>query len=204
MDRSNSPIDTGESSESDPAESNPAESDSSEPDREAEMEKAAAILEEYVSETPTSDLSDDVYTARLSGGERAFVESLRDSLNTNKGETIRLIVNLAAVYLEEVKDKSRTASGLRDLRANIEETKSQVAALEQQFRRVDEMGEQIDRIEERLEQREGTKRPSSSWEQGDTDNDDDDDEDSLYDDVADPEDIDIDLPDPDEVNSKSE
>lgn len=161
------------------------------------MKKAAAILEEYVSGTPTSELSDDVYTARLSGGERAFVESLQDNLNTNKGETIRLVVNLAAVYLEEVKDKSQTASDIRELHAEIQETKSHVSALEQQFRRVDKIGEQIDRIEERLGH-DDTER-TWEWEQNQEQGDDDEDEESLYDDVADPDDIDIDLPDPDEV-----
>lgn len=163
MDQSDSVIDSDNSSESDR-------------DRKAEMEEATEILEQYVSETPTSELNNEVYTARLSGGELAFVESIRERLNTNKGETIRLAVNLAAAHLQEVGKREQTVRAL------------------------DEISTQLDRIEERLDRdgREGA--TSSEQEQTQAKQTETDWDDIDLDEFEHPgEGVDVDLPDPDNL-----
>jgi hypothetical protein len=170
----------------------------SDSDREAEMEAAADLLEQYVSETPTSDLSDEVYTARLSGGERAFVESLQERLNTNKGETIRLVVNLAAAHLQEVGADSRDGGDLREIESTVQDAATELISLRQRFEEMDEISAQLDRIEDRLDrdQREGTtstEQEQTPAEQTDWD-------------AIDPDEfehpgegVDVDLPDPDDL-----
>jgi len=177
------------------------ERDASDSDREAEMEEAADLLEQYVSETPSSELSDEVYTARLSGGERAFVESLQERLNTNKGETIRLVVNLAAAHLQEVGSASRDGEGLRDIESTVQDAAMELVSLRQRFEEVDEISAQLDRIEDRLDrdQREGTTSTEQEQTQADQ---------SETDwDAIDPDEfehpgegVDVDLPDPDDLD----
>jgi hypothetical protein len=171
----------------------------SDSDREAEMEAAAALLEQYVSETPTSELSDEVYTARLAGGERAFVESLQERLNTNKGETIRLVVNLAAAHLQEVGADSGETEALREIESTVQDAAMELVFLRKRFEEVDEISAQLDRIEDRLDgdQQEGatsTEQEQTPAEQTDWD-------------AIDPDEfehpgegVDVDLPDPDDLD----
>jgi DNA repair exonuclease SbcCD ATPase subunit len=164
------------------------------------MDSVDDVLEQYDSMSSDgypSDVSDEVYTVRVGGPEKEFVDDLSEALTTNRAETLRLIINLAAAHLQKVHVSTEKVDALDAELTAVQETLREIDA---QLPPVEDISTQLDRIEDRLEQREDTERPSSSWEQGEPDgDDDDDDEDSLYDDVANPENIDIDLPDPDEV-----
>jgi len=177
------------------------ERDVSDSDREAEMEEAANLLEQYVSETPTSELSDEVYTARLAGGERAFVETLQERLNTNKGETIRLVINLAAAHLQEAGADSREAGNLREIESTVQDAVMELVSLRQRFDEVDEISAQLDRIEERLDgdQREGatsTRQEQTQADQSETDWDDIDPDEFDHPGEG----VDVDLPNPDDLD----
>jgi len=173
-------------------------------DADAVIEAAAEILDRHDSHTdPSGEGRNDgeggegeTYATRLSPKEAAFVDAVRETHSTNKATALRILLDMAAVHLLEA---SSTSAELQSIDDDITEMTAKLETFEKRLQTLDRIGIQLNRIEEQLGRTKDEAGTSSSWDkdQG-ADDDDDEDEESLYD-VADPEDIDIDLPDPDEV-----
>ncbi|SEO49704.1 hypothetical protein SAMN05216388_101376 [Halorientalis persicus] len=166
---------------------------------EAIIAAAEDILEQY--ESPSSPTGNETgegttYATRLSPTEQTFVDAVGDTFSTNKATTLRILISLAAAHLLNADSSMEEIQTIENDLATVAD---QLTALERRMQTVTEISAQLDRIEDRLDRDQQERTASMEQEQTPA-------EQTDWD-AIDPDEfehpgegVEVDLPDPDELD----
>ncbi|WP_424016126.1 hypothetical protein ACOZ4N_00565 (plasmid) [Halorientalis pallida] len=163
------------------------------------MEAVDAVLAQYDSSSgavPDTDATDEVYTVRVGSPEKEFIDDLGAALTTNRAETLRLTINLAAAHLKEIQ---ASTGDLEAIDAELTQVRETLRKFDEQLATVDDISAQLDRIEDRLDRDQQERTTSTEQEQTPA-------EQTDWD-AIDPDEfehpgegVEVDLPDPDDLD----
>jgi hypothetical protein len=163
------------------------------------MEAVDAVLAQYDPSsggTLDTDTTDEVYTVRVGSPEKEFIDGLGAALTTNRAETLRLTINLAAAHLNKI---HASTGGLEAIDAELMQVRETLREFDAQLATVDDISAQLDRIEDRLDRDQQERTTSTEQEQTPA-------EQTDWD-AIDPDEfehpgegVEVDLPDPDDLD----